>query len=185
MYNRLILFVMPIIIIIIPTTKLVANLIIGKEFISAYLVIPILYITALISMLATFYGAGFESSKETNGILISTLLAMVVNIILNILLTPRFSIYGTSIALAMSYVVLLISRVKRSKKFFEIKCNFKNVMILSMGIVISLSIHYVDNIIIQLIVILMGVMLFVYFNKEIMIRIKYILISKKIKLKYK
>lgn len=172
MYNKLILFVMPIIIIIIPITKIISNLIIGKEFASAYLIIPVLYITALISMLATFYGAGFESSKETSGILVSTLWAMGVNIILNVLLTSKFSLYGTSIALTVSYIVLLISRVKRSKKFFEITCDFKSLSILSLGVGIALITHYLDSTILQIIIIFMGFAMFIYFNKEMLVKIK-------------
>lgn len=181
MLNKLIKFIMPLIIIAIPVTKIISEIFIGKKFEGAYLYIPLLYIGVLISIIATFYGAGFESAKQTKGILVSTLYAMITNILLNIILTTRYSIYGVAIALVGANIVLLISRVKRSKKFFKINIEISPTIIMSILILVVFALHYIDSMFAQLLSIILGIIMFGYYNIYLIIKIKDIIQIKVLK----
>jgi len=181
-YNKLLIFIIPVIIILIPFTKIISQVMIKQNFINAYLYIPILYIGALISILSTFYGSGFESAKETKGILVSTMYAMITNIVLNLLLTPKFSIWGTCIALVASNVILLISRINRSKKFYKINVTIKPVIILSIMTLIVFVLHYVNIQYIQLLSMLLGCAAFLYYNKGIILICNNILLKRLFKI---
>ncbi|EJT5936550.1 oligosaccharide flippase family protein [Clostridium perfringens] len=177
-YNGLSKFIIAIVIIVIPFTNLVAPFMIGKNFESSYLCIPILYLAATLNILSTFYGSGFESAKNTRGILISTLLSMITNIIFNLILTPSFGVFGASISLAISYGILLISRIKRSKQFFNINVDKRAVSILSIFIFINLILYYISNDIVQMALVILGVIIFIVFNINFIKSIIFILIRK-------
>ncbi|WP_447405867.1 oligosaccharide flippase family protein [Clostridium perfringens] len=181
-YNGLVRFIMGIVIIAIPFTKLVAPFMIGKSFENSYLCIPILYLAVTFNILSTFYGAGFESAKNTNGILFSTLLSMITNIVLNLILTPLLGIFGTAIALTISYIILLISRVIRSKQFFSINVNKKILVILSIFISINFMLYYLSSNLLQIILIVLGIVIFIMVNFNFIKTLFYVLRIKKSKI---
>lgn len=164
MYNGLIKFLFPVIITAIPITKIIAPYMLSDSFNSAYLYIPILFISALISMMSSFYGSGFESAKQTNGIMVSTFVAMITNVIFNLMLVPNYGLFGTSIALVLSYVSLFIMRVIQSRKFFNIRVDKKTILLSSFLLLVSVTVYYYDSISLQFIIAFMGIIYFFILN---------------------
>ncbi|QYF84826.1 oligosaccharide flippase family protein [Brevibacterium sp. PAMC21349] len=166
-YNGMLKFILPIIIVLIPFINIVSPFLLGESFEESYLYIPILLIGALFNIMSTFYGSGFESAKQTKGIMVSTFIAMATNVFFTYLLVPKYSILGVSIAFVLSYFVLLIIRVIRSKKFFSIKVEFGLLMISSLLLIVSLIVFYLGNIALQFTLIIIGLTYFFFINKSL------------------
>lgn len=170
-YNALIKLILCALIIALPVTKIIAPLMLGDAFDTAYLYIPVLYISAVLSMLSSFYGSGFESAKKTNGILISTLVAMCTNLICNLALTPKFAILGVALSMVIAYLSLFILRIIRSRQFMTIKVEKKIVIKLGTITTIWLNLYYVDNSFLQITLFFVGCVIFWYTNKKMIILI--------------
>lgn len=167
MYNSLMKLIFCTVIILLPGTKIIVPLMLGVAFKTTYLYIPVLYISAMLSMFSTFYGSGFESAKKTNGILISTLVAVIINVGLTLLLTPKLGVFGVALAMAISYMGLFVMRVIRSKQFFTIRVEKKSVMILSLITTVWFGLYYIDNSLLQMFAFFVGCVIFLYVNKII------------------
>jgi O-antigen/teichoic acid export membrane protein len=167
MYNALMKLIFCALIVALPATKIIAPRMLGVAFKTAYLYIPVLYVSALLSMLSTFYGSCFESAKKTNGILISTLVAVIINVGFSLLLTPKWGIFGVALSMPFSYMGLFVMRVIRSKQFFSITVEKQNATILSAITLVWLGLYYIDSLIVQIFALLMGCIIFLYINKSI------------------
>lgn len=87
--------------------------------------VPLLLIANLFSSYAAILGVNYLALKNSKGVLKSSAIAMITNVILNIVLIPKYSIYGASVATILSYVVLFFIRKKDSKKLINLEVDYK------------------------------------------------------------
>lgn len=87
--------------------------------------VPLLLIANLFSSYAAILGVNYLALKNSKGVLKSSAIAMIANVILNIVLIPKYSIYGASVATILSYVVLFFIRKKDSKKLINLEVDYK------------------------------------------------------------
>ncbi|MGD6735125.1 lipopolysaccharide biosynthesis protein [Photobacterium leiognathi subsp. mandapamensis] len=94
------------------------------DFYDAWKYTPFLLLGSVFSALAGFLGINYNVAKDTKKALFSTILAAVINIILNLLLIPYYSIMGASIATLISFAVLLAIRMYETPQYKDIKFNY-------------------------------------------------------------
>lgn len=87
--------------------------------------VPLLLIANLFSSYAAILGVNYLALKNSKGVLKSSAIAMIINVVLNIILIPKYSIYGASVATILSYVVLFFIRKKDSKKLINLDVDYK------------------------------------------------------------
>jgi len=182
-YNNQAVIILSGIIVLLPITRLAIRYLLGPAFQGAYAYIPILFFASALSMLAAFWASGFESAKKTGGILVSTLVAFSVNCILNIILVPYISIYGVAVANVGAYAMLLLERVKRSRRFFHVTVDVKKLAPLMIGTVIFGGLYYLENMAIQCILVILSMIIFIVFNLTVMKKIALLIKSLVMELK--
>jgi len=123
----------------------------------------VLYIMAYINILSTYYGSGFQSAKKTDGILISSLIGVAINVPLCLMLVPRFDVWGTVIALFAANIALLISKKIMARRFFALAVDYK-FMILLIPVAICVFAFYTANPIFNVACFVMAVVLSVAAN---------------------
>lgn len=134
-------------IVLIASSELVAKFLYANDFFVAWKYSIILICAYFINSLATFMGTIYTTSKKTKMLLLSSLLAAVVNITLSFILIPLFEVYGAALATLLSYFVVLIVRVYDTKKILPIKFNILEcVFLMSMMIVTVLSMFIEEGI---------------------------------------
>ncbi|HFI0666494.1 TPA: polysaccharide biosynthesis C-terminal domain-containing protein, partial [Streptococcus suis] len=80
----------------------------GQEYSSSISFIPLIIVSYFLTFLYTFPVNIQFYYENTTFIPVGTILAAMVNAALNLLLIPRFGIYGAAIATVLSYFVLLL-----------------------------------------------------------------------------
>lgn len=95
------------------------------EYYKAWQYVPILSYGLIFYCYASFIGVNYIATKNTKGIFKTSLLSGVINIALNFILIPKYSLLGAVVATFLSYLILFIIRMKESKDIVELKINLK------------------------------------------------------------
>jgi O-antigen/teichoic acid export membrane protein len=114
------------------------------EYASVYLYTPVLVVAVMFMCLNQFFGSIYTATKHTNNSFWTSLVACIVNIILNVTLIPRYAIQGASVATLLSYLVCYFIRLYDARRYVPFKVNIKNFTV-SMVVLIALCIAVVTQ----------------------------------------
>lgn len=157
--------------VLLPLTKLVFNVLIKKDYIQSYKLIPILYMASIFSAFSVFYGTGYLSANDTKGSFYTTIFGALINVGLNIFTIPLFGMYGAGISTLIAYLAVWIIRIVQTKKYFAIKIDNKNIIVLLGLNIIFSAIYYIPSYSVQLIALIFSVGVFLFVNKEMVNKI--------------
>ncbi|WP_121610654.1 lipopolysaccharide biosynthesis protein [Mesobacillus foraminis] len=166
--------------------KFIIGLLVANEFAIAWEFTPLLVIGVVFSALSSFVGICYTTSKKTKGAFISSSIAAITNIILNLLLIPYMGIQGACLATAISFLVMFIIRILDSKKYVILKFNIIRFIASFVLLVVQLIFHLNEfeySFVSELIMVIMIIILNHSFIRELSVfgkKIKY-----KFKVKYK
>ena len=82
-----------------------------------------------------------------------------------------WGIEGAAISTLVSYLVVWIVRIIQTKKYFSIKISKLELISLIIILLIFTVIYYVNNIVVEIIMFILSILIFVFFNKEIFIKV--------------
>lgn len=98
-----------------------AKLLFAKEFFEAWKFSSVLLMGTLFNGLTSFLGSIFIAVKNSRVIAATTLIAALINIVLNVLLIPIWDVQGAAIATAISYCVMWMVRLIASRRYINLK----------------------------------------------------------------
>lgn len=144
----------------------VFSIMVNKEFDEAYMQIPILIIATMFNVLVTFLGSIYVAKKITKEIAKTSMLAAIINIIVNLLFINKIGLYAASISTLIAWFSMMLYRFIDCKKYVKIKIDKK--LILSMIIITTISViaYYTRNTISCLIVAIVVAIYAVYINRN-------------------
>ena len=95
----------------------------GREFWASAVYAPILIYSTIFSCLTTFMGSIYLASNMTGRSLVTSIIAGVINVSLNVILIPTIGLYGPPVSTVVSYMVVLAVRMYDSRKVvpFELR----------------------------------------------------------------
>jgi O-antigen/teichoic acid export membrane protein len=93
----------------------------GSQYDQTVQIVPFLLLIPLMYTVSESTCLGISFMKKTNVTLIVSGVALIVNVILNIILIPRYQGVGAAIATGLSYVVFFILRTYFSQKYYYVK----------------------------------------------------------------
>jgi O-antigen/teichoic acid export membrane protein len=103
---------------------------VAPEFYEAWMYVPTLLLGTVFSVMAGFLGMNYMLSvKDTKKALLSTMVAAVLNVLLNILLIPHYGIHGASIATLISFMTVFFIRVYESPQYKKIVFDWKMIIL--------------------------------------------------------
>lgn len=124
-------------------SRIITDLYLGKDYYDSWHYVPILVIATTFSCLVNFYASVYMAEKKSMLSMITAASGAIVNIVLNLILIPKFAAYGAAIATAVSFVTVFVLRVINTKKFVNIKIDVKSflpsVLLMLSGSVVMLS----------------------------------------------
>lgn len=97
---------------------------IKEQFAEAYYQIPIYMIAGLFSVIVGLYSVIYIAVKKTSEIAKTSILAGVINIIVNLLLIRHIGLYAASISSAVSYAAMAVYRAIDSRRYVNHKINY-------------------------------------------------------------
>ena len=158
------------------------NFLIDSSFNESYYYIPILMTGACCHGIANLYGSIYTALKFTNKMAKTTIMAALINIVVNILLIKYIGLYAASISTLIAYAIIAIIRHNDVKKNLDIKS--KKICILTeliIYIIVFIS-YYSKLVLLQLFVLLFVAIYAVITNRKIIQNIFYE-IQKKFRIK--
>jgi len=160
------------VIVLLAITKVIMRLLVDNSYYIAWRYIPFLYLGTIFSGFSVFYGASYLSSEKTLGSFYTSVIGAVINVIVNICLIPLIGIQGAAFSTMLSFLAMWILRIVDTKKFFNISINVKPLLTLSTITVIYTCLFYYENIVLEAILVLLSIVIFVLYNKILLIKFK-------------
>ncbi|MBR5157795.1 MAG: polysaccharide biosynthesis C-terminal domain-containing protein [Clostridia bacterium] len=109
--------------VLIATAQISTALLASPDYFEAWKYLPFLVMGTMFSCLAAFLSSVYMVEKKSKYTFYTTLIAAVVNIVLNIALIPFFGANGAAIATFISYFTMFAIRFVHTRKWIKIRMN--------------------------------------------------------------
>lgn len=178
MYDSFMRFIAGGCFLLIATTPILFKLFIHGNYEQAYYQMPILFLGIFYTCLMSFLGGIYIANKKTKSVGITTTIAAVINLAIDLLLVKKIGITAGSISTLVSYVVIVYYRMFDLKKFQNIKYNYKNIAIVNILLIVMCVLCFINNYYINIINMVIGIIFAYLLNMDIIKTITKKVISK-------
>lgn len=156
---------------IIAMTPILFIILIRGDYSESYIQIPILIIAMFFYCMAAFQGGIYIAHKKTKSVGITTMAAAGINLIIDLLLVNIIGITAGSVSTLVAYFTLYVFRMKDCLKFQKINYNIKKQIILFLVVIIMVILCAFNNVYINIINIIIGLVFCIIINKDFIIDI--------------
>lgn len=160
-------------------SKFVIVNIMSPEYQNAWMYTGWLFLGTSYIALSSFLNTGYLVNNQTSKILKGTVLAGIINLVVDIMLINKIGLYAASISTAVSAFALILLRIRDNKKFYNFNVDIKSFTVLSLYAVISFIIcslyssHWV-----VIICLIISIIIFIYSNIDIIKGLLYFVFNK-------
>ncbi len=147
-------------------------LLIKGNYNEAYYQMPILFLGMVFMTLSSYLAGIYIADKKTKEIGITTTIAAIINLFIDIIAIPIIGMYAASISTLVSYIFLFIYRVVDLKKYHTIKFNYAKIVSFICFIFVLSFLSYFNNYYLNIIILILGTLFAILINKNIIIGIK-------------
>ena len=137
-----------------------------KTYNSAWIITPLLLISAIFNALSGFFESNYFLMKNTKKILKITVIGTIINFALNIIMVPIIGLQGAAFATCAGFIYMTVHKMIGTKKFTPLHINLKR-FIISMILIVAQSMASIllANVMVYFIgIIILVVLLFMYKN---------------------
>lgn len=145
---------------------LLFKILIKGDYSEAYGQMPLLYMGLLFSSIASYMSGIYVAHKKTASIGITTTLAAVINLIIDLGLVKIIGIYAASISTLVSYMILSIYRMIDVQRFQKIKFDVLKMTIMILCLAIACAIFWTNSLLGDIINGIVCVTFAIGFNKK-------------------
>ena len=157
---------------IVAAMPIIFKIMINDKFKEAYFYIPWLIIGSIFELFSGLLGAIYISLKKSKNIAISTLIAGIINILINLIFMKYYGIITACVSTIISYAVLSLYRIIDIKKYVKLKLNYKIYIYSAILLVILILLYQSCSITISIISIIITTIFAIILNKNIIISCK-------------
>lgn len=101
----------------------------GTNYQAASNYVPFLLVSAFFSAISTFYGSLYTALKKTDRIMVTTLIAGIVNVLVNYVAIRLIGTMGAVVGTVVAYLLTTIIRMTDMKNYIEIDINYVKIII--------------------------------------------------------
>lgn len=178
MFNYYVIFQFTGVIIFLSMTKFLMQFLVDESYFISWKYIPFLYLATIFSGFSSFYGASYLSSEKTMGSFYTSVIGAVVNLIFNIALIPVIGIQGASVSTMLAFLMMWGARMYDTRKYFKIQIDIKTLVELSVLTTVYVFLYYYENTILQIVLFVLALTIFAFYNKMLLLKVKDVLFSK-------
>lgn len=146
-------------------------LLINKSYNQAMLYVPILLLGTYFSNVSGFYGGIFTASKDTKIMGTTTIVAAILNLLINILLIYRLGLYAAAISTLVANLVVCIYRKIKVRKYVELEEDYNKTLLAIVVTIIVCSLFYSMKFELQLIGCIVAICYALFSNRKIIMMI--------------
>lgn len=144
----------------------VFGILVNEKFAESYYQIPILILGSVFNILVSFLGSVYVAKKLTKEIAKTSIIAAIINIVVNIALINQIGLYAASISTVIAYFAMFIYRWIDVKKYVSIKINKTLIAVLSVSFLVAIITYYLKMKIISIVVLLAVIIIAICINKD-------------------
>ena len=115
---------------LIAITPFIFWLLVKGDYDIAYYQMPILFLGMLFLALSSFLGGIYTAHKKTKNVGITTIIAAILNFIINMIFIKNIGLYAASVSTTISYFFLCIYRMIDIKSIQKIKYNIEKIILI-------------------------------------------------------
>lgn len=127
---------------VIAFAELGIKLLATEEYYSAYKYVPLLCCAMVFSSFATFMGSAFLVFKKSRLSFTTSMVGALANIVLNLILIPKYEIYGAAVATFASYFIVFVIRTFIAKRLVDFNMHTVKTIVCSAIIVVQTVMTY-------------------------------------------
>lgn len=125
------------------TTALAFPFLVDDAYRSAYLYIPVLILGGMFNILISFYSGIYAAKKLTRQVMNTSLIAAIINIVVNLSLIWLIGIWAAAVSTAVAYGVMALHRYYDMKKYVNINYDHNLFMKISTTFAILSVVYYI------------------------------------------
>lgn len=162
-------------------TPMIWKLLVRGNYGEAYSQLSILYIAMMFSCMSSTIAGIYIAQMKTRNVGVSTMCAAIINLLIDLLLVKNIGIWAGSVSTLISYLFLLLYRMVNIQKFQKVYFNRATLFIGIFALSVMSYLNYCNSLGSIVANIILGAVVIVYFDKEIIIKIINNLFSRIIK----
>ncbi len=126
--------------------KPLMSVFVADAFYESWKYVPMLLLGTVFQAFSSFFGTNYTASKKTKGAFTTSVVGAAVNIGLDLLLIPFLGIQAAAFSTLLGYLAMWLMRVFDSKKFVDIKIDWKSIgsSVLIIGLQI-VGLYFIEN----------------------------------------
>ena len=152
---------------IIAIVAIVFPWIINEKFADSYYQIPIYMLSALFYSTIGIYSVVYIANKKTGEVAKTSVIAALINVIVNVVLIRFIGLYAASISSVIAYGILFLIRYLDIKKHVRIKMNKRMVMSVVVCMTINFVVYYIRNLWLSICNLMITVLYVIYINRKL------------------
>lgn len=161
--------------------KVMGYILYAKEYFIAWTIVPILIIAYNFSGMSGFLASVYSAEKKTGMLFYSTVFGAIANIVLNLLLIPRFGIMAAAYTTLIGFLITWIIRIVHVQTLIKIELNYFKlvislVLLTVQAIITSCQFEYMY--IVSIAIIIMQIIVFWKELKSILFTFKKVLFAR-------
>lgn len=158
-------------VVVLPFIRIIIPVLLADSYQDGWLYNPILLIGAVFSAFSQFYGSAYLVFKKTGGAFFTTVVATTINIVIGIGLIRWIGLYAPALGTACSFLIQWIIRACQMKEYFKVKIEMNTLIVLLICGALSTMIYYFGKLPLQIVSMMVGLVVFVYINRDIILMI--------------
>lgn len=152
---------------IITVMPFIFPILVNEAYGQAYYYIPILLIASLVNSVVKLYSGIYVAKKLTKQVMNTSIIAAIINIVINLLLIHKIGIYAACLSTLIAYATMMVYRYFDLKKYITIHYDKKMITIIISALIVVTISYYINHVILNSIILLLAVLFILYFNKGI------------------
>lgn len=166
MFDNIFCIMVGIMALLIAATPVLFALLIQGDYDEAYYQMPLLFMALLFSTLSSFLGGIYVAHKHTKSVGITTVMAAVCNLVIDLVAVKLIGMYAASLSTLISYFILVLYRMKDVQKFQKINYKKVKICIYILSLTAMCGICYVNNLYFNIFNFVLGVVLAFVSNRQ-------------------
>lgn len=154
-------------VLLIAATPIMFKILIRGDYAEAYYQMPVLILAMFFFVMSSYFGGIYIAHKQTVNVGISTMVAAVINLAIDLAFVNVIGIWAGSISTLTAYVVLYVYRMFNCQRFQKIRINYAKQIFLILIMVVLLISCFMQKLYLNIINIVAAILLFVFFNRDV------------------
>jgi O-antigen/teichoic acid export membrane protein len=168
--NKYVGFVFGLIVVAIAVTKPGLKFMVQKSYYDVWKIVPCMYLAVGFQALSSFFGTGYNSSKDTKGALTTTIFGVCASIAINMAFIPVIGLLSPSIAFLAGFLVMFVARAYQTRKYFTVTIPYKKMLVLVAFSIVVAVITLSENNIVLFANVALSIVVFLVFNKDMILQ---------------